>query len=469
MWRSRPICSPRARLIVPACALAVFGTLFVLWEVGETQTYFRLIGLFGFERARFPFLDSYTNLSWLDCARQGVDVFRTNPCDPETGLPMNYTPVWLLGTWTGLGIWATPWVGATHCLVFLLVLCLLPVPRSDTEQVIRLAATLSPAVAFALERGNAELTIFGIAAVGCTLLPRAGAVRWLAYPGFLLAASLKLFPAVLLALAVREPSRRCLLAGGLSVAVLAGAAWYQWDTLQIIISLVPHGSAFGDLFGAKNFGLGVATIVGAPFAPWAGLERGITLASLLGASWVVVTLVKHKAVRVAARQLAPEAGLFACAGSLLLLGAFVAAQNSNYRTIHLLLLLPALCALAGGAQPRWLRTSVKVSLAAALFILWSELFRTDLGMIRKVDRGTQQWIGELFRTDLGMIRKVTWPNWRTLLLSLFWLLREAAWWWLFITMATLAGALALRAPAIREAWALAQRIAHRARVPHVAS
>ena len=133
MYPPRYACSRLlARLIVPACVLAVFGTIFTLWEVGEAQAYFSLMRQFGFENHQFPFIDTFTNLSWLDCARIGVDVFRINPCDTETGLPMNYMPVWLLGSRTGLGIWATPWVGAAQGLMFVFALCFLPPPRSCT-------------------------------------------------------------------------------------------------------------------------------------------------------------------------------------------------------------------------------------------------------------------------------------------------------------------------------------------------
>jgi len=123
---------------------------------GDTGKYYRLIALFGFDIISSLFSTLTLIYRGWTARAWGSDVFQANPCDPETGLPMNYTPLWLWGTLTGLAFGQPPLSGWLMGVCFLLALAVLPPPRSRLELVIRLAATLSPAVTFALERANAE-------------------------------------------------------------------------------------------------------------------------------------------------------------------------------------------------------------------------------------------------------------------------------------------------------------------------
>src|SRR5271169_4466887 len=69
------------RLAIPVAALLSLVGLAVLWRWGPHALYFDVLGLFGFEPFRFPFLDIHAVLAAVQCQRAGIDVYLYNPCD----------------------------------------------------------------------------------------------------------------------------------------------------------------------------------------------------------------------------------------------------------------------------------------------------------------------------------------------------------------------------------------------------
>ena len=147
-------------------SLAVFIALLcvaALWIGGAHRAYFALLRGIGVPAYRFPLLDTFGVLAAIDCHRRGIDVYLTNPCDP--GRLHTYTPLWFRLGALPIDISWTPCIGIALALVFVASLLLLPAGRDLRAAGVIAAAALSPAVGFALERGNADLLIFVMAAL----------------------------------------------------------------------------------------------------------------------------------------------------------------------------------------------------------------------------------------------------------------------------------------------------------------
>ena len=121
------------RFAAAALALLVFFALSLLYLYGDRGLYFALLEYWGTDPFRFPFLDMSGALAAWECARQGIDVIVSDPCD-VLKRPYNYSPIWM--SWSGipLGVADTPAVGWICGLLFLLSLGILPPPRRQTRR-----------------------------------------------------------------------------------------------------------------------------------------------------------------------------------------------------------------------------------------------------------------------------------------------------------------------------------------------
>ena len=145
------------------------------------------------------------------------------------------------------------------------------------------AAALSPAVGFAIERGNADLLMFVLAALaGWTGgAPRADAAAGV--PDRLAAAALKVYPATLLILALRERPALAWRSRSLSLAALLAYAAIDAAGLREMLAVVPGGTPFIYSFGARNLPAAwvscsagrrsVLDVVQAACSPHGGLRR----------------------------------------------------------------------------------------------------------------------------------------------------------------------------------------------------
>jgi hypothetical protein len=400
------------RVAIPLAALALL-TLFALSVASGLQTpadaALRLVGV---EPGPFPFLDTHAVLAAAQCQRLGIDVYLANPCD-FYGRPHVYSPLWLtLLRPTGMGVAATPWVGAGLDLLFIVSLTALIRPATRRELAVYAIAVFSPATLYLLERANNELVIF-VLVLSAGLLQARGARCWrlCAYAIVVGAALLKYFPAVLLSLAAARERRRdaLLIAGGAAIAAALFAAGYR-DVLGQALANIPPLSYYTDSFSARNLPFGLAT----------GLPMLADPLPFAVALFVIMAGLALVWLRRAVALLNGAAGLdwstaevrFAAIGGLLLAGCFFTGQNVDYRAVYLLFALPGLLQLRAQAPPaaRWLLTRL---IAAALFLMWEECFRRAL-----------LWaLAERPGDRIAMV---------------FWVAREWLWWWLIAGLAAVA-------------------------------
>lgn len=403
----------RRALVPPLAGLGAFAVLAILW-LAARPLFFAVETQWGIWPGAYPFSDLEVLLSGIECKRQGIDAWVVNPCD-TFGRIFDYPPAWL---WLSVFPVSTGWMnpaGIALSLAFFASLALLPPAR--TAQGSRLVAlgVLSTTTLFAVERGNNDLAVFVLVLAGTWLLARRN--EGLAgYALIFLAGLLKYFPMVAMALALKERPRRFLVLAGLSLALAALFAAAHHRELASAIGTIPHGSPFRLVFGASNLGGGLV-LLGAP--AWAGqaLTAVLAFAGLTGG----VALGLRREAGAAASPLSVPERLFFLAGALVVVGAFLTAQNVDYRAVHLLMALPTLIVLRETAAPRRYANLCWVALA----LLWMDFFRIKILAV-----------AYLFEPPVQQLIEAI-PGF---------LLREALWWWFVVHVVALATALLRDAP-----------------------
>src|SRR6516165_6299765 len=152
--------------------------------------------------ANFPFFDLGAVLQAAACWRQGVDVFAPNAC--MQGGIFNYTPLLLRIGLLGIGPGAQLTGGVLLGLLFIAASAFLPPVRKCGEFLLRSAVLCSCAVVHGLVAANIDLAVFVLVVAGVALQRAGFAGRVLGYSLFLFGGALKFYPAVLLALTLRE-------------------------------------------------------------------------------------------------------------------------------------------------------------------------------------------------------------------------------------------------------------------------
>ncbi len=390
-----------ARTLAPAVvATTVFLLIVALYLLSAPRFSASLLTVWGAHPFRFPFLDADTVMSALRCRRLGIDVFDVNPCD-ALGRVYDYSPLWLYASvFPFTEAWIVP-VGLAIAVLFLASLLLLPPGRDGTRTGLIIAGVLSTPVVFAVERANNDVIIFVLACLAATLTLRSPAWRWLGYGCALLAGLLKYYPMMLLVIAVRERPRMFFAVAATATLLLALFIATSLEPLRRALSLIPTGSFFGDMFGARTLAFGLAELTGAPPAMARVGEWGLDLAAIGVGAWLSLRgWVDDDLAALTERERS-----FLFAGALLVLGCFLTAQNIGYRALHLVLVLPALTALAGR------RRIWTAGVGIVLVLLWAE--------------GWRHWL------DAAVEGR---PPWADLPLAvdgprvLGWLVREACWW-----------------------------------------
>jgi hypothetical protein len=406
-----------SRFLAPGLALLLLCAFALLYGANYAA-YLHLLNAYGAAPYRFPFVDIYTNLAALDCARKGVDVYIANPCD-VFGNPFIYSPLLLLGTHLPIGRAATPAVGLCVDLLFLASLTLLPPPKRFSEQALRIAITLSSATVYGLERANLDLFLFALILAAACLLARPGMTRLAGYPLLVLATLVKFYPAATLLVLAKE-RRRVFLAVAASCCGALGVfiALNHRDILRALGG-VPGGVYFAEGFGAVNLPGGLAQLaLPSTLSAWRP--------ELCGVLWLALVFW----LAIQARRWAIDASLlerFASlgeaermrlvVGALAIVGCFLAAQNIYYRAVFVLMVAPGLLALTRRPGDRdAVDRSLSRRLTAMLLILtWGEAVRRPLA---------SGAVGSSHEAVLLRAADVS-----------FWLLREVAW-WQFVAMLT---------------------------------
>jgi len=403
------------RWAVPAIAAAIFAAIYGLYVLGQEPLYRAILEAWGIGPYDFPFLDIHGELSAIECWRRGVDVYVTNPCD-ALGRLFDYSPLLLWASALNLGTADTPAAGLILDGLFLLSLSALPAPRGRPALALMLLGVFSTMTVFALERANIDPLIFALAALAGLFLPRVSPARFLAYPLIVIAALIKFYPVVLLALGLRERPRVFAILAAASVAVLALFVAAYYTELRAALANVPEGKNFTDLFGAPNLPHGLATLFPAfPIRPGA-LRIVLCLAAAGGAAAIAAS----PGLRVSCRRLPPSEAAFLEIGAWLVAGCFLAGQNIGYRGIFLLFALPGLWSLAQAAGGGFQRALFRTAIGLILFLMW----------------------GEFFRHLVDNLAPAPGP-------FLFWLGRELAWWAVVSLLGGLLACFALESETVR--------------------
>jgi hypothetical protein len=375
-----------------------------------------------------PFGDLGAVLQASACWHQGADVFQPNVC--MGGGMFNYSPFLLRIGLLGLGPQALLPSGVVLSLAFIAACALLPPARTSGELVLRCALLCSCAAAHGVECGNIDLAMFVLVVIGLALQQAKFAGRLLGYAVFLLGGALKFYPAVLLALLLRENRQRV---AGIVIALACGAAvvlWRDWQALSGLFANLPLGLPFRGSFGAVNlpFGLAMLGFMTRPSVLPDSTQFYMALHHPHLATYVVLgSKLLVAAGLIAGMQLAPRytAGLqaldhgrraFLVAGALLLAFCFYIAPNYEYRGVFLLLAVPGLYSMAR-AEGRSGGCCAGLMLTLMPLLLWERVL-WEAG--RRIG---EMLPGHALAAGIGIG---------------LWVLREYAWWFIMVRFTAIA-------------------------------
>lgn len=310
------------------------------------------------------FADTHTITDSWDCERHGVDVYSSTACDPF-GRLFNYPRIWLAPRFLGLGDGATPWLAAMFVGTLAVGVALALRNRSIKCGVWTSAAIVSPSIMLGVERGNSDLFVVGLTAIGAALLQRETARRDYAGGAIVyLAAVLKLYPAaLLLPMALRPGNVRKRVVALVAIALFAGYALATASDISRIISNTP--AQIVPSYGLDVLWVGLSTGYG-PAPRLAFLADGPTRLGVEVVAALVLVLVGWLVAKRHSTQCRPlEASWFFWAGASLYSGTFLIGSNFDYKMAALLLCIPDLvraaarsrvhtCALAAIVGTLWL-------------------------------------------------------------------------------------------------------------------
>jgi hypothetical protein len=324
---------------------------------------------------------------------------------------------------------------------FLLCLTLLPPARSWRELALVILATVSPMVAFALERANPDVILFLLVIAVGYLIMRPLPIRLLSYVVALFAASLKYYPITLMILTLRERIATFL---AVNLAVLFMIALFvltYFSELGRGIPLIASGDYNIDVFSAENLPWGIAR--GLERIPWAAEHRRLIVVGIYAVILIIGTricwpLVRAGNLRAALAKLDHRELTFLMIGSILIVSCFFEAQNTVYRGIYFLCVLPGMLAISRNSSVRAIRALGTGTSAVIVVIMWGECIRRNL-LVQAFDGA-----GGASPSSL-------------LLISYFWLLRELAWWWLITVLTAILLEFVRGSQVVQAAWAFVPR------------
>ncbi len=392
-----------ARWILPLLGLAALG-LATLAYCDAPAAYFGVLTRLMLNPWKTPFIDAQQIPAVIDCWKHGVNVYVTAPCDP-LGRLMDYSPVFLWARF--IPAWSI-WMGLALDAAFFLSLALLPRPPGPVGALVTGLATFSSMTVFALERGNMDVVMFLLIAVGGWCWTRSPIARLLGYWLFACAGFLKFYPLVLFLLFIRERIAAFIALSLAGLFLLAGfAAAYHAILVQALLNL-PQFSNFTDAFGASQLPDGLPTAL--PYI-WPALAGYVPAAfavfgSLtIGAVALAFWLAAGQRFRANFNGLPADQRSFLIIGAALLCGCFFAGHSDSYRGIFFLFVLPGLLALAKARGGQ----IFGVTAGAVLFVMWG--LTTQL-LIAKLTGG------------------LAYPISKSVTIYLYWMIRELAWWWI---------------------------------------
>jgi hypothetical protein len=355
------------RLLVLA-VLAVYFSVIAIPRLVLDEDIWRFLGV---PAESTIFYDARNVAAAADCRRLGHDPLVDNPCDPS-GRPMNYPRMWLLLRFVGLHQSQTPVFGAVVVVLFLASALLLVGRLTLLQGAFVAAALCSPAVMFAVERGNMDLVLFALMVLAVVAWQaRSEASRLVSLALVLVAAAAKLYGVFALpAFALTGHRRwRWITAGALAVlaAYLAATA----DDIEKVARAPEGGLLYS--FGARIL-IGHVYHQVVP-GEWQGgtiVAQAIAVVPLLVLT-VAVWLWARRRLASGEPDPAGTGGGALLAfhmGALIYLGTFATRKNGDYRLVFLLLTLPLLLAWADARMREPRRRAARAALGAVLAALW---------------------------------------------------------------------------------------------------
>lgn len=408
-------CAAR-RFIVPGLALVAFS-LSALLYLSHNPEYYTVLNIFGvpLQPKKYPFIDLQYVLAGIECWNKGLDVYLIDPCD-ALGRLHAYSPIWLRLTFLPLQGW-TMLLGVCLDCTFLLSLALLPPFKNGREFLILLLATLSPPVAYALERANVDVLIFIFVLVAVIIWLWRWPARLLAYVTIFLAGILKFYPIVLLGLAVRERVRTFVTVtaiGGFLLVLLI----YQFHTeLTAMLPNIPQGGYFSDMFGARNLPDGLSLTFRSYRGPGSTvIAQGAWITVL---TWTVMIILSALQILAVVRwrefrrdflTLATADQTLCVCGAAIICGCFFVGQSLAYRQIFLLFSFPALLSLWRQSSDRRIRHFSAQLCGLLLFLLWQGEMTWNVALSAELQFWTSPKEALLIHAASWFVREVVW--WR---------------------------------------------------------
>lgn len=416
----------RYRAALLLIVAAFYGGIFLLRDLGYEALYENLLYGLGIIPFRFPFIDAHGVLAPAQCYHAGISIYPVNPCD-VLQRPLPWSPLWLDLIPRFMTTAYTPALGIAFVLAFAVGFFLVLRPTSPRELLLMATAGISTCVTFAIERGNADLLLFGFAAATAALYGGGPRARLGAYALAFAGGTLKFYPFVLLSLALKERMGRFVAIAGTALLGLIAFGAYYYRGILDALGVMPSGSYFGDGFNAQDLPFGIVALGGFGDAVGWTILAGLTAACISIAALLVRRFHAERAT-IDWRALEVRSLLV---GSLLIVGCFFAGQSVGYRGIFLLLVLPGLLRIGRASAGGNLSVLLPLAIAAVIFLLWEEGIRHSL---------------EWSLRAIGVEDKV--PG---IAGTAFWALRELVWWWVVSLLATVIALFALQCPLAREA------------------
>ena len=402
------------RSIAPAAvATALVLVCGALYLAGDSEQYTWLLSELGAAPFSFPFLDTHAVMSAVQCHRLGIDVFATNPCDVFGRIHV-YSPLWLELSVLPMTVAWTPVVGLSLVVAFLLSLLLLPPGRGWRHVGIITFATISGSVAFALERANTDLVVFVLAVAVMRLVRLRLALRLLGYGLAVLAALLKFYPAVLVLTAARERLGIFVAITIVAVGTIAGFAIADLHDVLRVMASIPTTSYFdGYAFGARDLPFGLAKIFG-----WSKGVASILFALLVcGTFGLALRTSLRGALADDLAALTEAEATSLMVGCVLMLACFFTAQNTLYRGVHFLFVIPPLTALAFARGTRQCHRLPAVGTVLILLLMDWQPMRQQLTPAL-LGAGLPEGYVPLVNFNLWLWREVIWWSVISILVSL---------------------------------------------------
>lgn len=332
------------RVCVVLTLALYFGTILI----GNYTPYNLFWYTLGVPISPIRFTDLRDVLVAMECTQRGFDFLAVDPCMPTAVMSPNYPRLWMALSPLGLGGRDTEWLGITLSILFFLGVLWLAGKLNFGGAVVYSLAVASPSVMLAIERNNVDVILFILLCVALGLLRylphRIG--RAISYGIVFLTALLKLFPIFASAVLLRE--RKKIALGGL-IGMAAAFAVYAvsiFGDLQKIDARVLRfqGLAYGriivpellttsDLFH-RLFGFTLSLSQ----ATWLSI---IGMVGLMLIAYIVAT-------RTHSRFTEGDAANFPLdsfrVGAAIYIGTFALGNNTDYRLIFTLFVLPQLVA-----------------------------------------------------------------------------------------------------------------------------